>query len=167
MPEEIQQPIKGEFFQNRMLFLGLRDVEMDKLALLAKSFQYHPGEIIEREGSHEETIYIIAEGVVEIFVGEEGENECLLSTLQAWDENGPLLPQYEGDFFGEMSLVDNEPRSATARAKTEVTTYELQHSQLRLLASEKPDIFMILILNIARILSRRLRQATRNAQNGD
>jgi EAL domain-containing protein (putative c-di-GMP-specific phosphodiesterase class I)/CRP-like cAMP-binding protein len=64
---------------------------------------FREGETIFTEGSHSDTAYIIETGLVEIFVG-SGDDAVQLSVLGS------------GDIFGEMGLIDNFPRSASARA---------------------------------------------------
>ncbi|MBY0355363.1 MAG: cyclic nucleotide-binding domain-containing protein [Rickettsiales bacterium] len=69
---------------------------------------YKPGEIIFRQGYPGDNAYIIIRGQVEI-IDEMGDGtEYRLALLEA------------GQMFGEMALLDDKPRSATARAATEV-----------------------------------------------
>jgi CRP/FNR family cyclic AMP-dependent transcriptional regulator len=81
------------------------------LFLTARKENYRQGEVIFKEGSHGVAVYIIESGRVEISKDVQGKN-LVIETL------GP------GEMFGEMSFIDNEPRSATA-ITTEDTVLEL------------------------------------------
>ena len=63
-----------------------------------------------------------------------------------------------GDFFGEMTLLDELPRSATARAAGPCRLYILYKTHMDGLASESPRIAAKLLHNLARLLSARLRR---------
>jgi CRP/FNR family cyclic AMP-dependent transcriptional regulator len=62
-------------------------------------------------------------------------------------------------FFGEMSLIDKEYRSATVRAKSEAVLLHLSAENLALFRKQYRDGFTFLVINIARVLSGRLRDA--------
>ena len=64
-----------------------------------------------------------------------------------------------GDVVGEMSLIDIQPRSATARAIGAATVYVLDLAEIGKLYSRDPETYALLVLNIAREISRRLRLA--------
>ncbi|MEP4378373.1 MAG: cyclic nucleotide-binding domain-containing protein [Alphaproteobacteria bacterium] len=75
---------------------------------LEKVFQ--DGEVIVREGDLTREMYIIQSGQA-VATKRAGDHEIILNTME------------KGDFFGEMSLLESEPRSATVRAKGEVRVY--------------------------------------------
>ncbi len=106
-----------------------------------KMKKLNPGEVLFNEGEIGEVMYLIRQGKVKIVKG-KGEEGKVLAVLK------------EGDFFGEMAIIDNSPRSATAIAVDEVTLLgidkETFHSKIR----ENP-----LISYILETLSRRLRGA--------
>ena len=62
-------------------------------------------------------------------------------------------------FFGEMSLIDKEYRSATVRAKTDCELLHLSAENLTAFRKQHRDGFTFVIINIARMLSARLREA--------
>ena len=101
---------------------------------------YAAGAIIVQEGAAGSEMYIIDDGEVEI-VRLLGEHERILTTL------GP------GDFFGEMSVLENRPRSATARAKSACRLLPIDASTLDALLREHPEV----AVRMMRKLSARLR----------
>jgi CRP-like cAMP-binding protein len=104
---------------------------------------FSAGQIIFRRGDPPNYAYLVTSGAIEIVVENSGREEVI-------DTAGP------GDVFGEMSLVENLPRSATARA-TEPTTcaaFSMNDVQGRL---ANADVFTVGLL---RLLIKRLRRAT-------
>jgi hypothetical protein len=103
--------------------------------------RYASGAVIAEEGSAGSEMFIIEDGEVEI-VRLRGGIERVLSTL------GP------GDFFGEMSVLERRPRSATARAKVDCRVLAIDGSTLDALLREHPDV----AVRMMRKLSGRLRE---------
>jgi len=68
------------------------------------------------------------------------------------------------DFFGEMSLIDKEYRSATVRARTEATMLHLTAENLAGFRKNHKDGFAFVVINIARVLSNRLRETNARLQ---
>jgi CRP/FNR family cyclic AMP-dependent transcriptional regulator len=105
---------------------------------------YKPGENVVKEGEMGETMFIIQTGEVRIHKRVRG-RETTLAVLK------------DGDFFGEMAIIDKEPRSASASAVTEsriiVLSKDIFESQIR----TNPKIIMAIL----RKVSERLRQADR------
>jgi CRP-like cAMP-binding protein len=101
---------------------------------------YAAGAIIVQEGAPGSEMFIIDEGEVEI-VRNLGEHERVLTTL------GP------GDFFGEMSVLETRPRSATARAKVACRLLPIDASTFDALLREHPEVGV----RMMRKLSARLR----------
>jgi signal transduction histidine kinase len=106
------------------LFNGLSDEEIVALKSIAQTVVFRRGQFVFREKDTGDGLYVIGEGRVHISatVG-EGETK-VLSRL------GP------GDFFGEMAVVDNEPRSASATAEEDATLFFIpRDAMLRMLES--------------------------------
>ncbi|UCH78915.1 MAG: Crp/Fnr family transcriptional regulator [Candidatus Coatesbacteria bacterium] len=105
---------------------------------------YQPGEVIVREGDVGETMFIIQEGEIRIHKRIR-DRETTLAVLKA------------GDFFGEMAIIDREPRSASASAvgtaKVLILSKDIFESQIK----TNPKI----IMSILRKMSERLRGADR------
>jgi len=105
---------------------------------------YHAGEAIFQEGEVGETMYIIQEGEVRIHKRVR-DRETTLAVLKA------------GDFFGEMAIIDREPRSASATAATDAKIIVLSKDIFESQIKTNPKI----IMSILKKMSERLRQADR------
>src|SRR3954470_14589390 len=103
--------------------------------------EYKAGEHIFREGDLGTEMYIINEGKVEI-LNVVGDEEQVLAVLE------------KGDFFGEMSVLEDLPRAATARAATDVRLLQINGSTFDQLLQGDPEI----AVRMMRKLSRRLRE---------
>lgn len=99
------------------------------------------GESIFEEGDLGMEMYIVHEGQIEILQDFEGE-EKVLAVLD------------KGDFFGEMALLEDLPRTASARAATDATLIRINGATFDQMLRSKPEI----AVRIMRKLSRRLRQ---------
>lgn len=95
------------------------------------------GAIICRQGEPGQSMFVIVDGSVEIVRGDH-----LLGSLGA------------GEFFGEMSLLEHEPRAATARAKTDCRIATVDEKQFNFLVQETP----FFALEALRTISKRLRE---------
>ena len=101
----------------------------------------NPGEVLFEEGDKGEVMYLIREGKIKITKG-KGEDEKVLAVLK------------EGDFFGEMSIIESAPRSASAIAVTPVSLLVIDKETFKSKIKENP-----LIEYVLETLSRRLRTA--------
>jgi len=99
---------------------------------------FKAGDVIFRQGDPAQELFIIQSGEVEIRLGNR-----VLETL----------PQYS--IFGEMALIDNAPRSATAIAASDAKLVPVSEKQFLFLISNTPYF----ALNVMRIMARRLRAA--------
>jgi CRP-like cAMP-binding protein len=99
------------------------------------------GEYVFREGDLGTEMYIIHEGKVEILSG-SGSSEQLLSVLE------------KGDFFGEMSILEDLPRAASARAVTDVKLLQINGSTFDQMLRGNPEV----AVRMMRKLARRLRE---------
>jgi CRP/FNR family transcriptional regulator, cyclic AMP receptor protein len=123
------------------LFEGLSQKELQAIMRSAKQVEYAPDRDIVTEGATGVGFHLILEGRASVLVG--GRTRAKL---------GP------GDFFGEMSLIDGGPRSATVRADTGVRTLSLASWEFTPLLDANPSIARKLLVE----LSRRLRAVERS-----
>ena len=131
------------------LFDNLLTTELTMLADLFTFKTYSAGEVVFDEGNVGDSMYVIAEGSVEVLRKNPAGDLQPIAVLQA--------PQ----FFGEMSLIDKEYRSATVRANEGAKLLQLTNENLHVFARNYRNGFTWVVFNIARVLSTRLREVNR------
>jgi len=114
-------------------------------ALNSALADYSPGDTIVAEGTFGDTLYIIEQGSVEVISKLNRFDEQLVSVL------GPR------QVFGERGVLETSIRSNSIRAREESTVIHAIHrSDLHRLFKMAPEQYALLVLNIARLLSRKL-----------
>lgn len=93
-----------EFLRQVPLFQSLSKADTEKLAAVLRRQSLKKGEALFRKGTEGTTLYIIVEGAIKIVLPSRMGSEVILAIFS------------EGDFFGEMALLDGRPRSADAVA---------------------------------------------------
>jgi len=148
MSEEGQE-IKKETLRLAGIINDLSEDEIDDLLTITTEQRYHKGNAIVREDAKSRDLYIIREGRVSIKLklpSESGREEV-------------LYQMHDSQVFGELSLIDGSPRSATVFAEDDVVAYRLNYERLLELLENKPHIGYIMMKNIAVIISNRVRDA--------
>ncbi len=136
-------------FRKFSLFAGLDDRELESVAAVAKSRRYAKDDVIFHADESGDIFCLIKEGQVKVtMISPEGK-EIILSML------GP------GDFFGEMSLVDDEPRSATVIATEALEVLTIWRSDFLQLLNENFSMTKKVLAE----LSRRLRNASNRIES--
>jgi CRP/FNR family transcriptional regulator, cyclic AMP receptor protein len=135
------------FLRSVPVFLDLRTISLDVLLDFLEEKTFASGEVIFSEGEKGRTMYIIREGEVEV------------RRKASSGQSVPIVPLGPGETFGEMTLVELEPRSATVVAKKKTTTYTLTNLDLWNLYKTDTYAYVIILQNICRMVSRRLRKA--------
>ncbi len=126
---------------------GLSSKELRLLAAFSGEELYNQNQVIFREGSQGDKLYIILDGKVRITKMIPGVGEEALAILE------------KGDFFGEMALVDQEPRSADAKAHVNGTTLlTISRSVLQEILSVDVESAYQFLSILCRILTQRLRE---------
>ncbi len=125
------------------LFEELKDKELGRLAKSFRESRFGAGEVIAAEGKSGVGFFVIGEGTVRYSVG--------------GDDVGTGGP---GDYFGEVALIDDGPRTATVTAATPVTAYGLTSWEFRPLVEENAEIAWELLKKMAQ----RLRAANQEPQ---
>ncbi|MGI8553448.1 MAG: Crp/Fnr family transcriptional regulator [Dehalococcoidia bacterium] len=132
------------------LFAGLPSMAMDEVAQHIRVRRYDRGTVIFHKDDPGSLLYIILTGAVTISVPTNEGKDLVLNILAA------------GDFFGELSLFDEEPRSATAEALEDNTqTLILPRQSFLELVADYPQM----ATHIITLLSRRLRETNALAQD--
>lgn len=119
--------------------------DLASFSKIGKLQEYPAGSIIYNEGDLADSFFIIVEGVAEIFK----------KTIDEFEEHNihVIATLTKDEIVGEMALVENNRRSASVKAKTDLTVIEYPLEKVK----AKPKLNLILIKNMAQILSRRLR----------
>jgi len=132
-----------ELLRTVPLFSELSDDAISSLSRLAARRRYPRDTVVFFENEEGDCLFMILEGRIKVTIlGDDG-REIILTML------GP------GDLFGEMALLDNEPRSATAIAVEESELLLLQRSDFQAVVGDNPGISIALI----KVLTARLRRA--------
>ena len=132
-----------ELLRTVPIFAELSDADIASLARLATRRRYPKDTVVFFENEEGDFFFMILEGRIKVTIlGDDG-REVILSIL------GP------GDFFGEMALLDNEPRSATAIAIEDSELISLHRTDFQTVLTDNRSITSALI----KILSQRLRHA--------
>jgi CRP/FNR family cyclic AMP-dependent transcriptional regulator len=126
------------FLSKVPLFSNCSAAEVAALAAVAQEHAYTAGQIIVTQGTPGQAFYMVLAGRVEIV-----RDTNSLGTFGV------------GDFFGEMALLDQAPRSATIRAVEDTTCLMLSNWDFRALLEQHPSI----AIKLLEVLSRRLRVA--------
>jgi CRP/FNR family transcriptional regulator len=124
------------------LFAGLSDRDLNSIAQSFKERTFNAGDTIATEGKGGVGFFVIAEGEVTYTVNNR--------------ETGRGGP---GEYFGEIALLDDGPRSATVTAATDVTAYGLTSWEFRPFVESNASIAWELL----QVLAKRLRAAQLNA----
>jgi CRP/FNR family transcriptional regulator, cyclic AMP receptor protein len=140
---------KREILAESPLFDNLLPPELAMVADLISVREFAANEVVFNEGDVGDSLYVIARGAVDVLRKNASGQLAAIATLSA-----PL-------FFGEMSLIDKEYRSATIRAKADATLLQLTNENLHVFAKHYRNGFTWLVVNIARVLSSRLREVNR------
>ncbi len=136
-----------ERVRNIGLFGGLSDGVLRSFVGSLGILEQPPGVAVFHEGESGREMYVILEGEVEVLRRSKRGHETRVAVL------GP------GDWFGEMSILDVLPRSATTRALAPSQLIRLSAHDLDALYRSDLRSYSLLVLNIAREMSRRLRVA--------
>ena len=127
-------------------FEGLDREYLEMLAEKMQLYTVDKGRLIISEGDSTQRMYFIIEGTVKIF----------RNTFKGRTEN--ICDLCAPTYFGEMSIIDGGPRSASVKADTDVVLVELNWEDVRYLFEDKPEIMCYIFKNIGSTLSMRLRR---------
>jgi CRP/FNR family transcriptional regulator, cyclic AMP receptor protein len=134
--------------QRIILFRELSQAELHKIQPLFFEKDYHKGMYLFFEGNPGGILYLVKSGGIEI-VKKKGNQEIKLTEL------GP------GDFVGEMSLIDDEPRSASAKMTEDSILMVVTKKNFQTMLSTSPEIGVKILLAFLKILSKRLRETNK------
>jgi CRP-like cAMP-binding protein len=114
------------------LFAGLSRRHLNRVAGLATTRWYQPGSVIVKAGGPGDSFFVILNGQASVRAGAR------------------RVAMRTGDFFGEMSLIDGEPRSATVTARTEVLVMVIARSKFMKLLQSEPKVAQTILAAMSR-----------------
>ena len=127
------------------LFKDVNDDDLRVMEAVAIEKHVPKGQVVLTEGEVGDSLYTSASGRVKVFIGDEDGREIILKIL------GP------GDFFGEMSLIDSQPRSASVSTLEASVFRVLSHQDFEMCLERAPRIGS----TVMQALAKRLRDADR------
>ncbi|HUT02967.1 MAG TPA: cyclic nucleotide-binding domain-containing protein [bacterium] len=135
------------------LFEGVGEEALAVFAKNAIASSYGAKSVIAAEGSLGDCLFIIKSGSVDVILNRDTKGAVKIAELAA------------GDFAGEMSLIDSQPRSASLIARQDTKVLIITRAALLDLHSKDFDAFMRIIVNITRRIGNRLRETDKVLAN--
>lgn len=134
------------------IFENLSDHELSEVARLTHERNFKTNEHVFKKLAPAEGMYVIINGAVEII---DPDSKMTFASLET------------GDFFGELALLDEEPRSASALATQSSTLIGFFRTDLLTLMKRSPELGNKVLLNLSRVLGERLRRTNQELTNVD
>ena len=135
-----------ELLRQTDLFQGLTHEELGKITGISAKEAHDAGDVIFEEGREGEQFFLILKGEIRISKMIPGVGEEALVILK------------KGSYFGEMSLIDNQPRSAHAICNKPTDLMVIEREDFEKLLQKDKDLAYKLLWTFLRTLSRRLRE---------
>lgn len=124
------------------MFEHLGDEDLDNLSRLLQQRRYSKGEVIFHQGDVGTALFIVRQGEVAIRLSSSEGREVILALLG------------RGDAFGELALLDGEPRSTDAVSRDETHLLSLHQEDFRRFLGERPQVAMGLLAVLSRMVRR-------------
>ena len=131
------------------VFKELSDKDFVELEKMMHHRDFNSGDFVFKNRAPGEGMYIIMRGSVKITVGTRAGNENVLAELK------------QGEFFGELALFDDEPRSANAIALEDCTMLGFFTQDLMILKERNPVLGHKIMFNLGGLLGERLRKTNK------
>ncbi|MBI5198769.1 MAG: cyclic nucleotide-binding domain-containing protein [Nitrospirae bacterium] len=135
MDDETKRRI--EFLKGVPLFSKLKERHLKSLASLGKEVEYEAGRVIVKEGETGAGFFLILQGKVEVIKGDK-----------------KIAGLGEGDYFGEIALLDGGPRTATVIAKEDTRCLYLVIWSFRSFIKSHPEVSLALLEAVSRRMRR-------------
>jgi diguanylate cyclase (GGDEF)-like protein len=142
-----------EFLKYVEIFSSLTEKELEYISHFLDVRDFVEGQIIFREGDRGDSMYILFKGIIN--------TKCKLPD----GKNRDIAEFYAGDFFGEMAIFENEPRSATCYGLKPGIVIILTSSILFKLMIHNSKIALKILYNMLGIISQRLRESSQFLTN--
>lgn len=137
-----------EILKQISLFSGLSEHDLDAITNIALKKSFPKNTVLFSEGDETDSLYIICDGKVKVTISDNEGNEVILSILGV------------GEYFGEMALLDSEPRSASAVSKEPCEILIISKKDFMNIFSVNP-----VAANLLKGVIRRLRDANKKIES--
>jgi CRP/FNR family transcriptional regulator, cyclic AMP receptor protein len=134
--------------QKIYIFSDLNTEELARIKPLIFEKEFNKGTVLFFEGMAGGIMYLVKSGQIEIYK-KQGSQEIAITTLKP------------GDFLGEMSLLDDEPRSAAARVGQDAVLLVITKRNFQEILKASPEGANKIFIALLRIMSKRLRDTNR------
>jgi CRP/FNR family transcriptional regulator, cyclic AMP receptor protein len=124
------------------MFSSLGAEELEQLSSVLQPWRYNKGEVIFHQGDLATALFIVRKGEVAIRLSTAEGKERLLTLLK------------RGDSFGEMALLDGEPRSTDAVAREETSVLRLQREDFQRFVESRPYVALRMLAEMSRVVRR-------------
>lgn len=135
--------------QNIPLFSAMSQEDLETISSHAVTKKYPKGNIVINEGDHSDSLYVILSGKVKVFLTDANHKEVIVDI------------QRPGDYFGELALLDEAPRSASVMTMEPCTFLVVSKGALERCLRANPNV----ALNLIKGLAQRLRATTENVRS--
>jgi len=135
------------FLKTVRVFGEIDDIDLGELALRLRERSLKKGQVLFHEGDAGSEMFIIRRGAMIVSKPVTGKVEQVLARMSV------------GDFFGEMTLFDREPRSATLQAETDATLLTLDRDSVEHLARNSPRAAAAVFRSLVHVFIERLRDS--------
>lgn len=129
------------FFKRVPLFAALSPADLKQVAAVADEEVFADGEIIAEQGEQGDVMFIIVSGEVRVCIESNGVEQ-------------EVARRKTGDFVGELSVINREPRNATLIASGDVRALSIDNKSFEGLVRERPEVSLVII----QVLSKRLKE---------
>lgn len=146
-------PVSTEVLKGNQLFGGLNPDELERMSKLIFVRAYKAGRALFYEDTPGEVMYLVQSGQVGIYKTGTDRKELLLATV------GP------GSFFGEMSLLDDQPRSATAKIVEDAELVVITKKAFEQMLETDPGITSKILIALIKAVFQRLRATDEKFKN--
>jgi len=136
------------------IFRGLSDDQVKMISSYTKFLRFNSNDIIIEEGQTGHPLHIILKGQVEIFLPKQMKDH-----FQERPTKIRLNQLNQGDCFGEYSLIDNEPASASVIAVGPCEVLKISREHFRKIITSSDTIAKIIYLNMLKVLTKRARES--------
>jgi CRP/FNR family cyclic AMP-dependent transcriptional regulator len=142
-----------EFLKSVHLLADLTREELDLVWETLRRVEVPKGTVIMREGDVGDTMYLFAEGEVEV---------TQKLTFSQAEKSMVRLRAATVSFFGDMALFEREPRSATITAAEDCVLYEIGRDEFERLSASHPQVGYKIMRRIAPVLCQRIRRSNQD-----